>query len=102
MYVASHGAGLANMVFMPFHSSVIEVRPTGWSNRCYHYVADMMRFPFYRFDSPGVKASNLTVDVQRVVALVSAIVEAKGHHVPFYPLLQTPITKGRRRRRRRR
>lgn len=85
LFVAGHGAGLSNMVFMPDSSSVVEVRPSNFSNRCYHNLADALGFPYYRLDSPGTKSSTLNIDVGQVVDLVVAIVRAKGGMVPFYP-----------------
>lgn len=58
-------------------------------NSCYHCTAGMLHFPYSHVHTPGVKANNLTVDVDTVLHLVTAIVDAKGHPVPFYEPLTT-------------
>lgn len=82
VYVAPHGAGLSNMVFMPRGSSVVEVRPAAFSNACYENLAAVLGFRYYLFYSPGGKDSTLTVRVDDVVSLVTRIVRARGAKVP--------------------
>ncbi|CAI5476915.1 unnamed protein product [Closterium sp. Yama58-4] len=39
LFIAGHGAALANMVFMPFNATVLEIRPDRYDNACYHFLA---------------------------------------------------------------
>jgi capsular polysaccharide biosynthesis protein len=46
--VANHGAGLANMLFLPERSSVLELRKFGDSTcNCYFILASALRLKFY-------------------------------------------------------
>lgn len=40
LLIGPHGAGLANMMFMPHHASVIEMTPDAYWNPCFLYLAN--------------------------------------------------------------
>ena len=44
--VANHGAGLTNMIYMPFGGKVLEMFSTKWKNDCYFRLASIMRHEY--------------------------------------------------------
>jgi len=48
--IAAHGAGLANMMFMPEGGMVVEFRPSSWPNRCFIDLANNIGITHYLYD----------------------------------------------------
>ncbi|GJP45602.1 hypothetical protein CLOM_g4974 [Closterium sp. NIES-68] len=74
VFVGLHGAGLANMVFMPLNASVFEIRPRGYPNPCYHHLAEATQMHYHLILGNGSKDTELkfnhteAVDVLRLIA----------------------------------
>jgi capsular polysaccharide biosynthesis protein len=47
VFVAAHGGGQANMIFMPEGGIVVEVRPELWPMPCYIDIADNLNIQHY-------------------------------------------------------
>lgn len=47
VFVAAHGGGQANMIFMPEGGLVVEVRPENWPVPCYIDIADNLNLKHY-------------------------------------------------------
>ncbi|GJP87066.1 hypothetical protein CLOP_g17037 [Closterium sp. NIES-67] len=65
-YVAPHGAGLANMIFMPSGSSVLEIRPDRLPNACYHHLASACDLHYSLVMGNGTVSSPLSFDMREV------------------------------------
>ncbi|CAI7848328.1 unnamed protein product, partial [Closterium sp. NIES-54] len=74
VFVGLHGAGLANMVFMPLNASIFEIRPRGYPNPCYHHLATATQMHYHLILGNGTKDSELkfnhteAVEVLRLIA----------------------------------
>lgn len=72
--ISIHGAGLANLIFMPDDSKVIELHPdVERYNSCfYHLAAALNREYYYSFekaDHPNPQEANITVDLENLKTL---------------------------------
>lgn len=73
-----HGAGLANLIFMPEEAKVIELHPdVDRYNSCfYHLAAALNREYYYSFekaDHPNPQEANITVDLEKLENLLKMI-----------------------------
>lgn len=73
-----HGAGLANLIFMPEGSKVIELHPdVERYNSCfYHLAAALNREYYYSFekaDHPNPQEANITIDLDKLENLLKTI-----------------------------
>lgn len=73
-----HGAGLANLIFMPENAKVIELHPdVERYNSCfYHLAAALNRDYFYSFekaDHPNPQEANIRVDLDKLEKLLLSI-----------------------------
>lgn len=73
-----HGAGLANLIFMPEDSKVIELHPdVERYNSCfYHLAAALNREYYYSFekaDHPNPQEANITVDLEKLENLLKTL-----------------------------
>ena len=66
MLVGAHGSGLANMVFMPSHASVLEMRPRGWPVAVFRHLAAACSLQYFSTWGEGKKTSPLSVDMSDV------------------------------------
>lgn len=65
--IASHGAGLANMIFSPENTKIIEFMPITFPNLCFKHMATMLDFDYYCFpvqDSGPEHGYQMNVDVK--------------------------------------
>lgn len=65
--ISIHGAGLANMIFMPKNSKIIELHPdTERYNSCFYHLAAAIGLDYYysfeEADHPNPQEANITVD----------------------------------------
>lgn len=73
-----HGAGLANLIFMPEGSKVIELHPdVERYNSCfYHLAAAIGRYYFYSFEQSNhtnPQEANITVDLKKLETLLNSL-----------------------------
>jgi capsular polysaccharide biosynthesis protein len=76
--VGLHGAGLTNMLFMPKHSKVLELRNEGDDlNNCYFSLASDLGHDYYYLLNEGNLAdahfADLTIDVERLKEILKQI-----------------------------
>ncbi|CAI5477932.1 unnamed protein product [Closterium sp. Yama58-4] len=72
LFIAGHGAALANMVFMPIGATVLEIRPDRYDNACYHFLASACGLRYNLVLGQGDQDSENKVDLGQVTnALVS-------------------------------
>ena len=80
LYVAVHGGGMSNMLFMPFRGAVLEVSPRRYPNACYHFLAEVCDLAYYKVTGEGDKDSSTNVDMgemKRVLSDIAAKMEAQ-------------------------
>eukprot|EP00271_Cylindrocystis_brebissonii_P005776 TRINITY_DN18046_c0_g1_i1.p1 TRINITY_DN18046_c0_g1~~TRINITY_DN18046_c0_g1_i1.p1 ORF type:complete len:1000 (+),score=160.41 TRINITY_DN18046_c0_g1_i1:347-3346(+) len=68
--------GLTNMLYMAPGTAVLEIRPSGYTNRGYHYVADRLSIDYYLLVVEGEKEGPLKTDVGLAVKQVRSILPA--------------------------
>lgn len=73
LFVAGHGAAMANMIFMPTGASVVEMRPDEFPNPCYHSLADACSLRYHLIFGRGTGEGSVAVDVEEVMKLVEDI-----------------------------
>eukprot|EP00271_Cylindrocystis_brebissonii_P021655 TRINITY_DN7875_c0_g2_i1.p1 TRINITY_DN7875_c0_g2~~TRINITY_DN7875_c0_g2_i1.p1 ORF type:complete len:516 (+),score=33.78 TRINITY_DN7875_c0_g2_i1:109-1548(+) len=76
LYMAVHGAGLANIIFLPPWGEVMEVVSKDVDSHLYRWLTRACSLPYTRFYGNGTKGTNFTVDHDAFVAKVTEI--AKG------------------------
>jgi hypothetical protein len=74
LIIAPHGAGLANTVFCPKHSAVIEFMPETYENPCFEILAGFLSLRYVRIPSRSVSPANHDQYVE--AANVEAAIEA--------------------------
>ncbi|CAI7788599.1 unnamed protein product [Closterium sp. NIES-54] len=67
LYIGGHGAALANMVFMPAQATVLEIRPNGCPNTCYHQLSYACSLRYHLVLSDGTCYSPVVAHVNRTV-----------------------------------
>lgn len=67
VFVATHGAGLTNMVYMPYRSAIVEVVPDGYRNLCFGHLAATLGFDYHMLLGEGSKHTALKVNIDLVV-----------------------------------
>ena len=75
-----HGAGLTNMLFMPFGSTVIELRTFGdFHNNAFYALASDLDLHYVYFqcvpDGPDLHTSNVTVDIEALNFLLTRTIQ---------------------------
>ncbi|GJP61989.1 hypothetical protein CLOP_g19100 [Closterium sp. NIES-67] len=73
LFVAGHGAAMANMVFMPANATVLEIRPDKYENACYHHLAHACELRYYLTFGKGDFESSVQVNVGEVSAILQGI-----------------------------
>lgn len=73
-----HGAGLANLIFMPEDSKVIELHPdVERYNSCFYHLAAALNrkyyFSFEKADHPNPQKANITVDLRKLEGLLKTL-----------------------------
>ncbi|CAI7749613.1 unnamed protein product [Closterium sp. NIES-54] len=73
LFVAGHGAAMANMVFMPANATVLEIRPDKYENACYHHLAYACELRYYLTFGKGDFESQVQVDLGEVSGILQGI-----------------------------
>ncbi|CAI7908646.1 unnamed protein product [Closterium sp. NIES-53] len=73
LFVAGHGAAMANMVFMPANATVLEIRPDKYENACYHHLAYACELRYYLTFGKGDFESQVQVDLGEVSDILQGI-----------------------------
>lgn len=73
LFISPHGALMTNMIFMPKGGHVLEVRPRGFNNGCYHYLAHIIGLKYYLVKGDGTKNSDIHVDMEELLSVVKEI-----------------------------
>ena len=79
IYVASHGAGLTNMVYMPDNGVVVEILPDQYHNHCFGHMASALPLEYHMILGKGKKRTAVTVDLLEVVEKVGELAK-RFHH----------------------
>ena len=66
LFVAAHGAGLSNMMFMLPNATVLEILPNRFYNRCYRSLAFVCDLQYHLSVGEGDKASMLSPNMKDV------------------------------------
>lgn len=73
IFIGAHGAALANMVFMPSGTTVVEIRPKDYPNTCFNSLASTCQIEYHLLLSEGTKSSRLTVDMSELERVLRRI-----------------------------
>lgn len=73
LFISPHGALMTNMIFMREGAHVLEVRPRGFNNGCYHYLAHIIGLRYYLVKGEGTKNSDIQVDMEQLLSVVKHI-----------------------------
>ncbi|CAI5993911.1 unnamed protein product [Closterium sp. NIES-64] len=73
LFVAGHGAAMANMVFMPANATVLEIRPDKYENACYHHLAYACELRYYLTFGKGDFESQVQADLAEVSGILQGI-----------------------------
>ncbi|CAI5988711.1 unnamed protein product [Closterium sp. NIES-65] len=73
LYIAAHGAALANMVFMPEESSVLEIRPEGCHVIVYHALARACSLRYHLIFSKGDWFSLIVDNMTNVAEVLDSL-----------------------------
>ncbi|CAI5480805.1 unnamed protein product [Closterium sp. Yama58-4] len=73
LYIASHGAALTNMIFMPEHASVFEIRPRDCPTRVYNGLAAACSLRYHLVFSQGHGSSAAVANVTSVAQVLDAV-----------------------------
>lgn len=73
-----HGAGLANMIFMPKNSKVIEFHPdVDRYNSCFYHLASALGISYYysfeKGDHPNPQDANINVELENISRILSSL-----------------------------
>ena len=76
--ISNHGAGLTNMIFLPDHSKVIELKANvNTINNCYFNLARALDHEYYYLlnesDSKDIQKSNIIVDIEKLRSTLEQI-----------------------------
>lgn len=74
--VAPHGAGLANITFMPESSIVFELMPNGYRNDCFQSIAKHAQLRFFRIGCAVTDrdTDDISVNVESLVSSVTLVI----------------------------
>ena len=78
VFLAAHGAGLSNMVFMPANAAVLEIRPTALPTACFNHLARACSLRYFLSLAQGNRSSSLSADMADVERQVRHIKETMG------------------------
>ncbi|CAI7930689.1 unnamed protein product [Closterium sp. NIES-54] len=73
LYIGGHGAALANMVFMPTQATVLEIRPNGCANTCFHQLSYACSIRYHLVLSDGTCFSSVEAHVDKTVEALESI-----------------------------
>eukprot|EP00850_Spirogloea_muscicola_P021908 SM000267S09859 [mRNA] locus=s267:27420:32431:- [translate_table: standard] len=63
LFVAVHGAHMANMLLMPVNATIVEIRPILYSNPCFHHLAEVCQLQYYLLMAEGSKDTWADVNI---------------------------------------
>jgi len=70
IYVGPHGAGMTNMMFLPYNAAILEIIPDKKLNHIYSNKASSLQFEYHMIVAAGDHFSPMTVDHNKVVEKV--------------------------------
>jgi len=73
LLVAPHGAGLANMIFLPSNAAVLEIMPNEYQNPCYKRLAISIGLHYSNILGNGTWVTPITVELDQVVIKVNEL-----------------------------
>ncbi|CAI7911999.1 unnamed protein product [Closterium sp. NIES-54] len=73
LLVGTHGAALTNLLFMPRGAFLLEIRPRGYPNACYHHLASVSQMHYWLLLGNGTKDSALQVDTGEVLSTIREV-----------------------------
>eukprot|EP00475_Leptophrys_vorax_P020350 TRINITY_DN27829_c0_g1_i2.p1 TRINITY_DN27829_c0_g1~~TRINITY_DN27829_c0_g1_i2.p1 ORF type:complete len:557 (+),score=31.60 TRINITY_DN27829_c0_g1_i2:121-1671(+) len=73
LFVAGHGAAMANMVFMPEKANVLEIRPDRDPNACYHHLAHACNLNYYLVFGNGTHDSEVHLGLGKISPVLKNI-----------------------------
>ncbi|CAI5960849.1 unnamed protein product [Closterium sp. NIES-65] len=73
LYIASHGAGFTNMIFMPEKASVLEIRPHRCPTHVFNGLAAACSLRYHLVFSQGVCSSSVVANVTSVARVLVAV-----------------------------
>lgn len=79
-----HGAAMTNIIFMPFHATLVELRPRDYDNACYHHLSEVCDLNYFLHLCDGKFETPTSCDmgqVQSVLDLALPHVRSMIHNV---------------------
>lgn len=73
LYIAPHGAGMTNVIFMKSGAAVLEIMPIKLVNPCYHFLSDRCKLDYYLLYGNGNFTSPLEANFTQVGELAKTI-----------------------------
>ncbi|CAI5514527.1 unnamed protein product [Closterium sp. Naga37s-1] len=70
LFIGVHGAALTNLIFMPPNATLLELRPTGMENACYHHLSSVCSVQYYLLLCHGAKDTPVTCNMDHLMAAV--------------------------------
>ncbi|GJP37241.1 hypothetical protein CLOM_g21670 [Closterium sp. NIES-68] len=70
LFIGVHGAALTNLIFMQPNATVVELRPRGMANACYHHLCGACGVQYYLVLCEGGKDTHTTCDMDQVIGAV--------------------------------
>lgn len=63
VFIAPHGAGLVNLMFLPPHGSVVEIHNRGERNACYRYLAVQAGYGYVGIDGLSIESYRRQIQI---------------------------------------
>ncbi|CAI7821798.1 unnamed protein product [Closterium sp. NIES-53] len=70
LFIGVHGAALTNLIFMPHNATLLELRPIGMANACYHHLSSVCTVQYYLLLCDGGKDTPVTCHMDHLMAAV--------------------------------
>ncbi|CAI5483653.1 unnamed protein product [Closterium sp. Yama58-4] len=70
LLIGVHGAALTNLIFMPRNATLLELRPRGMANACYHHLSSVCSVQYYLLLCDGGKDTPVTCHMDHLMAAV--------------------------------
>ncbi|CAI5960037.1 unnamed protein product [Closterium sp. NIES-64] len=68
LLIGVHGAALTNLIFMPRNATLLELRPRGMANACYHHLSSVCSVHYYLLLCDGGKDTPVTCHMDHLMA----------------------------------
>lgn len=76
VFIAAHGGGQANMIFMPEGGLIVEFRPELWPVACYIDIADNLRIQHYlNVVRDNGRGGEMHVEVSSVLPILYSLID---------------------------